>query len=128
MKKLQLMSRAVAAVALAGAVAAGSASPALAAADRGFELVGPPDGLGYTVQGFAAQPDGEALYWTGVGGEQTVDPAPADGGLGDIFLARRSAEGWASTWLTPDPAGKPAPRAAAEGLPGMRADGFMFFK
>jgi hypothetical protein len=81
MKKLQLMSRAVAAIALAGAVAAGSASPALAgaqAADRGFELVGLPDGLGYTVQGFAAQPDGEALYWTGVGGEQTVDPAPAD--------------------------------------------------
>jgi hypothetical protein len=127
MKKLQLMSRAVAAVVVAGAVAAGSASPALAAADRGFELAGPPDGFGYTVQGFAAQPDGEALYWIGVAGEQTVDPAPADGGLGDVFLARRSAEGWSSTWLTPDPAGKPAPRSAAEGLPGMRADGFMFF-
>jgi hypothetical protein len=123
MKKLQLMSRAVAAVALAGAVAAGSAS----AADRGFELVGPPDGLGYTVQGFAAQPDGEALYWRGIAGEQTDDPAPADGALGDIFLARRSADGWASTWLTTDPAGLPAPRDADVGLPGMRADGFMFF-
>jgi hypothetical protein len=117
----------VLALGTAGVVVAGSASPALAAADRGFELVGPPDGLGYTVQGFAAQPDGEALYWTGVGGEQTVDPAPADGGLGDIFLARRSAEGWASTWLTPDPAGKLAAREASAGLPGMRADGFMFF-
>jgi hypothetical protein len=127
MKKLQLMSRAVAAAVLAGAVAAGSASPALAAADRGFELVGPPDGLGYTVQGFAAQPDGEALYWSGIAGEQTADPAPADGALGDIFLARRSAEGWASTWLTPDPAGKLAARDVSTGLPGMRADGFMFF-
>jgi hypothetical protein len=127
MKKLQLMPRAVAAVVVAGAVAAGAASPALAAPDRGFELVGPPDGLGYTVQGFAAQPDGEALYWTGVAGEQTVDPAPADGALGDVFLARRSADGWASTWLTPDPAGLSAPRDASEGLPGMRADGFMFF-
>jgi len=121
--------RFVAALALAAlaAIAAVPAATAAAAPQRGYELVGPPGDANYTVQGFAAQPDGEALYWTNVAGEQTTDPAPADGALGDVFLARRSAGGWNSTWLTPDPAGKLSPRDTSAGLPAMRADGFVFF-
>ena len=77
------------------------------------------------MQGFAAQPDGEALYWKAPGGEQGADPAPADGARADIFLARRTTEGWHSTWLTTDPADRPMTDVPS-GLAGMDADGFVF--
>ncbi len=93
---------------------------------RAFELVGPPGNADYTVQGLAAQPGGDALYWRVPGGEQVADPADPDGGLGDVFLARRGGAGWNSTWLTPDPAGRPFGEASL-GIPGMKADGFLFF-
>jgi hypothetical protein len=95
------------------------------AAERGFELVTPPGGLNHTAQGLAAQPDGHGFYWRGVGGEQTADPAANDGALGDVFLAHRAAQEWATTWLTPNPEGRVAAETSI-GLPGMRADGFVF--
>lgn len=98
------------------------------AAERGFELVSPPDGLNYAAQGQAAQPDGNGLYWVTAGGVQTLDPAPPDGARTDWFLARRSAtEGWSSSWVTPDPEGTPATVMEIQGaIPGMQGDGVTF--
>lgn len=115
-----------AATALAAIMAVAAVPAAAAPSERGYELVGPPGAGSSSVRGIAAKPDGEAIYWRSPGGEQGEDPAPADGATGDVFLARRAQDGWHSTWLTPDPAGRPLAETS-QGLPGMRADGFVFY-
>lgn len=96
------------------------------ASDRGFELVSPPDDQGYSAQGYAAQPDGDGFYWRSPGGVQAQDPAPADGARSDFFLARRTTDGWAQSWVTPDPAGVTPTTMEPAAVPGLSADGVTF--
>lgn len=102
-------------------------STVASAADRGFELVSPPDTRGYSVQGLAAQPDGEGFYWQSSAGEQAEEPASDDGGQADVYVARRSAvkHAWEPTWLTTDPADGSLP-SGRDGIPAMGSDGYLF--
>lgn len=99
------------ALAIAIAMCSVGVASAAHAADRGFELVSPPNDVGYDLYAnqnagsppaVSVTPDGQHVFWTTSGSPAGL---PFDGGAAltnaqDILSTGRSDVGWSSTWLS----------------------------